>query len=94
MTKEISEEEYIDLQKRIQKNMIDWLQPYLEKLTTLPEPDNSAQRDWFAGMALQGMATAAGYQGLPWDRCAKQAYDAADQMLKQRKISPTEAENL
>lgn len=40
------------------------------------------QRDWFAGMALQGMATAAGFQGAPWDKLAQDAYAAADAMIR------------
>lgn len=41
-------------------------------------------RDWFAGQALSGMCTAAGYQGLPWDEVSKQAFAAADAMLAAR----------
>ncbi len=41
-------------------------------------------RDWFAGQALSGMCTAAGYQGLPWDEASRQAFAAADAMLAAR----------
>lgn len=42
-------------------------------------------RDWFAGQALKGCATSAGYQGLPWDLVAEQCYLAADAMMQARK---------
>jgi hypothetical protein len=41
-------------------------------------------RDRIAIAALTGMATAAGFQGAPWERLAKDAYQAADAMLKAR----------
>lgn len=41
-------------------------------------------RDYFAAKALEGMATSAGFQGAPWEKLAKDAYDAADAMLAAR----------
>lgn len=41
-------------------------------------------RDWFAGQALAGMCTSAGYQGLPWDAVSSEAYAAADAMIAER----------
>ena len=48
-------------------------------------------REWFAGMALQGLATHQDwYLGTaekpynPWPQVAKQAYDMADAMIKAR----------
>ncbi len=42
-------------------------------------------RDYFAAKAMQGMSESAGFQGAPWDKLAKDAYEAADAMLKARK---------
>ena len=39
-------------------------------------------RDHFAGLAMQGLATLEGYTGAMW--IAKDAYDLADAMLKER----------
>lgn len=41
-------------------------------------------RDYFAGQALAGMVTAAGFQGEPWDKLSADAYEAADSMLAAR----------
>ncbi|WP_336802396.1 hypothetical protein [Kaistia sp. MMO-174] len=41
-------------------------------------------RDWFAGQALAGMATGAGFQGAPWEKLAIDAYGFADAMLAAR----------
>lgn len=46
-------------------------------------------RDWFAGQALAGMCTIAGYQSLPWSVVSKKAYGAADAMLAERRRSLT-----
>lgn len=46
--------------------------------------DGMTLRDWFAGQALAGIATASGYQGLPWGRVAVEAYSSADAMLAER----------
>lgn len=40
-----------------------------------------SKRELIAMHALAGMATSAGYQGLPWDKCAKEAVAAADALL-------------
>lgn len=49
-------------------------------------------RDFFAAMAMMGSAA---HEGLPEDdqgrlRCAHDAYALADDMMKQRRASPTE----
>lgn len=41
-------------------------------------------RDTFAAAALTGMAYHAGFQGAPWEKLAKAAYEAADFMLLER----------
>jgi hypothetical protein len=43
-------------------------------------------RDYFAGQALAGMATSAGFQGAPWDKLAADAYEAANAMLTARQM--------
>lgn len=49
------------------------------------ETDEEALRDKFAGQALSGIISADGTPAPDWDRCAKNAYDLADAMLKARK---------
>lgn len=53
------------------------------KSVALPQ-NGMSLRDWFAGLALQAMATTAGFQGAPWDKLAGDAYAAADAMLRAR----------
>lgn len=43
-------------------------------------------RDYFAGQALAGMATSAGFQGAPWDKLAADAYEAANAMIRARQM--------
>jgi hypothetical protein len=44
-------------------------------------------RDWFAGQALQGLASYV-TQGATFDAIAKDAYAIADAMLKAREVKP------
>lgn len=48
---------------------------------------NATLRDWFAGMALQGMLSDAG-RSLDWGSYADDAYAQADAMLKAREAKP------
>lgn len=41
-------------------------------------------RDWFAGMALQGMCANELFDEYPWQSYSKRAYEAADAMLEAR----------
>lgn len=46
-------------------------------------------RDWFAGMALQGMYAADGCgQIMPIEHKVIQAYEVADKMIEERKKAP------
>lgn len=44
-------------------------------------------RDYFAGKAMNGMATACGWEGGPFEKIASDAYKIADAMLKAREQS-------
>lgn len=47
-------------------------------------------RDQFAMAALKGMANAAGFQGAPWEKLSRDAYEAADAMLLARQTEETQ----
>ena len=48
----------------------------------MPQPEERTLRDWFAGLAMQGMVISA--EILPIDVIARDAYAYADAMLKER----------
>jgi len=41
-------------------------------------------RQWYAGLAMQGLLTHENCQGATWDEIPKYAYEMADAMLKAR----------
>jgi len=52
----------------------------------IPEPPPQGLRDWFAGMALQGIYANETLNELDSDTCAKWAYAAADSMINARDL--------
>ena len=53
-----------------------------------PTRDGMSLRDWFAGMALQGLCAAPGTAYWDQIRHAKAAYEYADAMIVERKEAP------
>jgi hypothetical protein len=45
--------------------------------------DGLSMRDWYAGMAVQGLLSDSGVQGTP-DEFAQRAFEVADAMIKRR----------
>ena len=56
--------------------------PILTVSDIMPQPEERTLRDWFAGLAMQGMVVSA--EILPENVIARDAYAYADAMLKER----------
>jgi len=59
-------------------------------MKAFPDPNNTQShgmdlRDWFAGLAMQGLMTAQGVNFDP-DFTAEAAYDMANEMMKEREV--------
>jgi hypothetical protein len=84
MDKEFDEKYYLELQRKVQQNIMDFLLPYMEKITA---SSGDGLRDYFACSAMQGFAAAGCFRPQSKsdiDVFTTEAYRIADAMLEAR----------